>query len=163
MPLFREKHNEHTEPVDVPARPLPAGPHLLFDGPVLAEWFVLYRLGQEIERSRRYGSCLSILVAEPQLIVGELVAPAGRIAAAEAANKSARNTDLVGWLDESRIIVVLPEADAASARFVASRLRDEIWIVSHSQGGQKWQIQLVDDLDEIQAILPLATATDQAA
>ena len=160
MPLFRDKREAHAEEQE--ASPPPPGPQLLFDGPILVSWFVFYRLGQELERARRYGSYLSILVAEPQLIARERVSDAQRMAAAEAADKSARATDLVGWLDGQRIIVILPETDAASARFAASRFRDEIWMLSHVQGNQKWQISLVDDLDEIEALLD-QTATDQAA
>ncbi len=162
MPLFRDKREDHAEEQAAPPPPLPSGPQLLLDGPILVSWFVLYRLGQELDRARRYGSCLSILVAEPQLIASERVSDAQRMTAAEAANKSARTMDLVGWLDRLRIIIILPETDAASARFAATRFRDEIWTLSHSQGNQKWQISLVDDLDEIAALLD-QTAADQAA
>ncbi len=127
--------------------------HLLLDGPVLARWFVLYRLEQELYRARRYGAPLTILVSEPQLITGEHVRSDGREAAASAAAKSARSLDLVGWLDDSRIIMVLPMTDAPSARFAATRMRDEMWLLSYTHGGQKWQIQLVDDLDQIESLL----------
>jgi len=160
MPLFRDKREDHAEEQEAP--PPPPGPQLLFDGPILVSWFVLYRLEQELDRARRYGSCLSILVAEPQLIASERVSDTQRMAAAETANKSARTMDLVGWLDGMRIIIILPETDAASARFAATRFRDEIWTLSHAQGNQKWQISLVDDLDEIEALLDQAAA-DQAA
>jgi hypothetical protein len=164
MPLFREKRESEQPSEQVaPVPPPQPGVHLLYEGPILATWFVLYRLEQEVERSKRYGSCLSILVAEVQLIADERVFQAQRLAAAEASHRSARAVDLVGWLDDRRIIVVLPEADAASARFAASRLRDEIWILSHSQGNQKWDITMVDDLSEIEALLEHASDQDQAA
>ncbi len=159
MPLFRDKQDGRTREE---APPPPPGPQLLFDGPILASWFVLYRLAQELGRARRYGSSLSIMIAEPQLIAGELASDTQRYAAAEAASNAARSADLVGWLDGQRIIVVLPVTDTASARFAANRLRDEIWIFSRTQGNQKWQISLVDDLDEIGALLDQA-ATDQTA
>lgn len=158
MPLFRDKQDGRTQEEAAP----PPGPQLLFDGPILASWFVFYRLAQELDRARRYGCCLSIMVAEPQLIASERPSDTQRFAAAEAANKAARSADLVGWLDSQRIIVILPLTDAASARFAASRFRDEIWLLSHAQGNQKWQISLVDDLDEIGALLD-QTATDQAS
>jgi hypothetical protein len=164
MPLFRDKRESEQAPEQPAATPPPQpGVHLLYEGPILASWFVLYRLDQEVERAKRYGSCLSILVAEPQLIANERVGDAQRLAAAAASKKSARSVDLVGWLDHRRIIVVLPEADAASARFAASRLRDEIWILSHSQGNQKWDITMVDDLSEIEALLDQAASQDLAA
>jgi len=90
---------------------------------------------------------------DPQLITGEHVRSDGREAAASAAAKSARSLDLVGWLDDSRIIMVLPMTDAPSARFAATRMRDEMWLLSYTHGGQKWQIQLVDDLDQIESLL----------
>jgi hypothetical protein len=167
MPLFREKREAVPQPdPESPDVPVAAGPHLLLDGPVLARWFVLYRLEQELYRARRYGPPLTILVSEPQLIVGERVRQDGREAAAIAAAKSARSLDLVGWLDESRIIMVLPMTDAPSARFAATRMRDEMWLLSYTHGGQKWQIRMVDDLDQIEALLleqsAIITSLDEA-
>jgi hypothetical protein len=166
MPLFREKREPGQPEPERSARkqspaseealsapPRPAGPHLLMDGPVLAPWFIAYRLEQELYRSRRYGAPLTVLVSEPQLIVGERVRREGREAAALAAAKSARSLDMVGWLGENRIVMVLPMTDAPSARFAASRMRDEMWLLSYTHGGQKWQIKLIDDLDQIEALL----------
>jgi hypothetical protein len=154
MPLFREKREANPPPPEEASSTPPApGPHLLQDGPVLAQWFVLYRLQQELYRARRYGAPLTVLVSEPQLIVGERVRPDGREAAAAAAAKSARGLDLVGWLDDQRIVIVLPMTDAPSARFAATRMRDEMWLLSYTHGGQKWQIRLIDNLDEIEALL----------
>jgi hypothetical protein len=166
MPLFRDKRANNPPAVEESAAPPPQAPlgaELLRDGPVLARWFVLYRLEEEIYRTRRYGAPLTVLVAEPQLIVGERVRQDGRQAAAVAAGRSARALDLVGWLDEQRIIMVLPMTDAPSARFAATRMRDEMWLLSHSHGGQKWQVRLIDDLDAIEAMLIEQNApTEQA-
>jgi hypothetical protein len=154
MPLFRDKREINQLPAeDAEEAPLPPGPHLLLEGTVLARWFVLYRLEQELYRARRYGPPLTVLISEPQLISGERVRRDGREAAAAAAAKSARQLDLVGWLDENRIIMVLPMTDAPSARFAATRMRDEMWLLSYTHGGQKWQIKMIDDLDQIEAIL----------
>jgi hypothetical protein len=158
MQLFKRKtvEPEVVEPIEEeppPPPPPPPGPHLLFDGPVLARWFLLYRLEQELERAKRYGSCLSLLLAEPQRIARERVREEQRLAAALAANRSSRTVDLVGWLDESRIAILLPEADGASARFAVTRLRDEMWVSSHVQGNQKWQISMIDDLTKIEEML----------
>ena len=49
--------------------------------------------------------------------------------------------------------MVLPMTDAPSARFAATRMRDEMWLLSYTHGGQKWQINMIDDLDQIEALL----------
>ena len=154
MPLFRDRKDAaaRADEAETTAPP-PPGPHLLHEGPLLAPWFVLYRLAEEIERSRRYGRPLSILIARIQLLPHETIPAQGRQAAAEAATKAARGTDMVGWLDGRRIIAVLPETDAESGRFVVSRLRDEMWLLSYAQGGQKWEIDLIDHIDRIDALL----------
>jgi hypothetical protein len=164
MPFRRDKR-ESSQPLPDEAQdaaPTAPGPHLLFDGPVLARWFIVYRLEQELYRARRYGAPLTVLISEPQLIVGERVRRDGREAAAAAAEKSARSLDLVGWLDDSRIIMVLPMTDAPSARFAATRMRDEMWLLSYQHGGQKWQIKMIDDLDQIEALLLEQTAVSEA-
>jgi hypothetical protein len=156
MPLFRDKRDNSppaTEASVASTAPAPRGPELLRDGPVLARWFVLYRLEEEIYRTHRYGAPLTVLIAEPQLIVGERVRQDGREAAAMAAGRTARALDLVGWLDDQRIVMILPMTDAPSARFAATRMRDEMWLLSHAHGGQKWQVRLLDDLGAIEALL----------
>ena len=50
------------------------------------------------------------------------------------------------------MIAILAETDAASGRFAVARLRDEMWLLSHSRGGHKWTITLIDDLDRIAEI-----------
>jgi hypothetical protein len=167
MPLFRsEKRDERQEPAEVEAPP-PPGPHLLMDGPILTPWFMTYRIAEELQRSRRYGAPLCVLVAEPQLLAEERLPRHAAEAAAQAATKSARNTDLVGWLDDGRIAMVLCETDAASARFALSRLRDEMWLLSYTQGGQKWTIELLDNPEKIAALigapLPPAPAEEPPA
>ena len=155
MPLFRDRKRIEQDAAEqaVIDEPPPPGPWMLMEGPLYAPWYIKFRLLQEIERARRYGNALSILIAEPQLITDEQVHAGGMLAAAEAAIKSARNTDLVGWMgDGQRLIVVLAETDAPSGRFAVARMRDEMWLMSRSQGGQKWSITLVDDLDQIAQI-----------
>src|SRR5262245_27576521 len=156
MPLFRDRKKEdqeageQAEPEDIA---LPAGEWMLRDGPLFAAWYMKFRLAHEVQRARRYGNALSILIAEPQLITDEHVQSAGTRAAAEAAVRSSRVTDLMGWMGEgSRIMAILPETDAPSGRFAVARLRDEMWLLSHSLGGHKWSIDLIDDLDRIAEI-----------
>ena len=74
MPFRREKReSSQLPPEEAHDAPPPPGPHVLFDGPVLARWFIVYRLEQELYRARRYGAPLTVLISDPQLIVGERV------------------------------------------------------------------------------------------
>ena len=160
MPIFRsEKREERAEPAPIEAPP-PPGPHLLLDGPILAAWFIRYRLAEELERTRRYGAPLCVLVAEPQLLREERLPRDAAEAAAEAARKAARSTDLVGWLDDRRVVIVLCLTDAESARFALNRLRDEMWLLSYTQGGQKWGITLLDDPEKIASLAGVTLSAD---
>jgi hypothetical protein len=160
MPWFRDKRQEEIEAeaaaLAEDEAPPPPGTWLLMEGPLYADWYLRFRLEQEIARSRRYGSAFAILIAEPQLIAQERVSAEGTLAAADAAMKAARNTDLVGWMGDGNIMVIMPETDAASGRFAVNRLRDEMWLLSHGRGGHKWEITLIDDLERIEEIAGVA-------
>jgi len=155
MPLFRDRRKDEQAAVEQAEAeaPTPPGPWMLMEGPLFAPWYMRFRLLQEIERSRRYGNALSILIAEPQLITNERLNEEGLLAAAQAAINSGRATDLVGWMgDGQRIMIILAETDAPSGRFAVARLRDEMWLMSRSSNGYKWTITLVDDLERIAQI-----------
>jgi hypothetical protein len=121
-----------------------SGPHLLEENGLLARWYIELRLAEESERARRYVRPLAALAASPSVLPGERLPEEARLQAAEAAKAAARTTDLVGWTGDDRILVVMPETDAESARIAAARWRDEIWLRSRSSGGQKWDIVTFD-------------------
>ncbi|MHB8376945.1 MAG: hypothetical protein ACYDEB_08320 [Dehalococcoidia bacterium] len=121
------------------------GPDLLEDRGLLARWFILYRLEQEMARARRYRHPLSVAVLRPETSL------AGRLPGAMAAARSltegatARPTDLVGWLDDTRILVVLPETEETCAAAAIDRWRAKMWVRNAHIGGVKWQTTCLVD------------------
>jgi PleD family two-component response regulator len=128
-----------------------------------------YRLAEEIERSRRYGRPLAIAIVRPVLLAGEHVSPAALKTAAQAATAAARASDLAGWAGGERLLLIMPETDAESARVAASRLRDEMWHRSRMAGGQRWEIALLEDTtpyetaDQVNNELRVRPAESEAA
>ncbi len=122
---------------------------LLHDGRLLAKWFIEYRLKQEVDRAKRYDRPLSVLVAVPTMLLNERLTDAALDAAVSAAVLAARETDLVGWIGEDRIMVIMPETNGDRAKIAMSRWRDEMWLRSRGVGGQKWQLTVLDALTEL--------------
>lgn len=135
--------------------PASDGPQLLFDGQILARWFIEYRLTQEVDRAKRYHRPLSVLIAVPTLLSEEKLIPAALDAAVAAAVLSARESDLVGWIGEDRILAIMPETSAEHAEVALSRWRNEMWLRSRGVGGQKWQLVMLDELMEFNNIITL--------
>ena len=132
---------------------VPPGGQVLKEGPLLATWYILYRLEEEAERARRYGRPLSVAVAAaPTMFVGDRLSPEALTAAIEAAQAAARSTDLLGWLAEDSFLMVMPETPQVDAEAAVSRWRNEMWLRSRSLGGQKWHI----------AVLPSPVGFDSA-
>ena len=142
MRLGRSSENKAAPP---PAETPAPGPHLLRQHGLLAPWFVVYRLDEELERARRHEHPIAIIIAEPQLLPGEDLPESVRIAAAEAATQGGRRYDLAGWLDTCRVVVVMPDTQEAEAKAAAERLRTEMWRRSTAIGGQKWTITHIAD------------------
>ena len=120
-----------------------APPELLTDTGLLAEWYLTYRLDEELERARRYQRPLSVLVAFPITELGDSLSLAAKHAAAAAAQRACRSVDLVGWLGAETILIILPETDPDRAVLAASRLRDEFLKGSAFIGGQSWEVSPV--------------------
>ena len=124
------------------------GPKLLFDRGILARWFILYRLIEEIDRAARYQRPLAVMVARPVLLKGEQLGAADRAVAAEAAARTARATDLVGWLSDDSILILMPETTPDATRVALNRWINEIWFHTRTRGGQKWDVIVLDQLDD---------------
>lgn len=123
-----------------PARPQPPGPHLLMDGALYAEWFILYELEKELERARRHERPLSILILTPVPSLGEHPSGHALQVAAAAAMRCARPTDLIGWLPDNRILVVLPETDKDGAAAAGYRWRTEMYTRTLAVGALRWLV-----------------------
>lgn len=125
---------------------------LLFDGPVLAAWYIQYILEREVDRARRYGRPLSVLKAVPELLPGERLSREAYMTAVRAAAETARTTDLVGRTDEGYLLMIMPETEPTDARTAASRWRDNMWISSRGVGGTKWRIEALHEIESIEKI-----------
>ena len=128
----------------VPA-PAPAGRDLLLDRGLLTNWFVVYRLDEELREARRYDYPLSIVILSPMIIAGDPATEARVQAGALAAKAAARTSDLIGWLDGDDILVVLPHTDRVGALAAIERWRGEMYAETGQLGGLKWLAAAVDD------------------
>jgi hypothetical protein len=161
MKIGRARSNE---PEPVVSEAPPPGPHLLREHGLLAPWFVAYRLDEELERARRHEHPIALIVAVPQLLPREELAPVVREAAATAAITAARRYDLAGWLDDRRVIVVMPDTVESEARAAAERIRLEMWRRSTAVGGQKWTVvQISDARSYADAAAVLESVQDRSA
>jgi len=126
------------------------------------------RLREEATRARRYGRPLTVIVGAPDLLPGALLDATALTHAISAAKRAARDTDLIGWLDAQRVIMILPETSPANARVAAARWRNDIWLRSRGQGGRKWHVTVVDDptrcasLEEIGRLIEQSEITGSA-
>lgn len=162
MPLFARKSEAGATEPEAPTSAeseLRKKRESLLDEGLLASWFMQYRLEQEVDRALRHGRPLAILMAQPELIIGERLTRAARTAAAGAAIAAGRTTDLVGWAEDNAcILIVMPETDPELARVGATRLRDEIWRRGRAVNAPQWDITLMHDPDAFRSPLPLASA-----
>jgi len=132
--------------------------NLLFDGPVLASWYTQYILEREVDRARRYGRPLSVVMATPELLPGERLPREAYDNAVRAAADTARATDLVGRTDEGYLLMIMPETEPHDARTAASRWLDEMWRRSRAAGGKKWHIEALDEIESIEQLSVLQGA-----
>jgi hypothetical protein len=153
MPIPFRKRSE-PEPTPAP----PTGPQVLRDGVLLAHWYILRRLDDETTRARRYHRPLSVMAATPVLIPGEQPTRVMLEVGAAAAQAAARATDLVGWLGEHGILVVMPETKQQDANVAMHRWRNEMWMRSQHVGGQKWRFAAIENPEEFETAWQLVAA-----
>ncbi len=127
------------------AVPFRARPNVLEDGALLARWYVLYRLGEEIQRACRYQRPLSLLVATPTLPPGRRPSAAALRVGAAVAQATARPTDLLAWLGHGGFLVVMPETTEAEAFMLVSRWRAKMWLRTRQVGGLEWRFVAVEN------------------
>lgn len=138
MQLFKKSQLEQE------TAPQPHGLETLKEGPLLARWYMFLRLEEEMERARQCDRPLSILSAVPALLPGEQLSQEAFAAATEAAQRAARSTDLLGWLDNNSILAIMPETSRADVETAVFRWRNEMWLCSRGVNGKKWKIIALD-------------------
>jgi hypothetical protein len=139
MKLSRGRKEDASPP------PQTDGSNAIFDGGLLAAWYVARRLDEELARAHRCDRQLSVLLTSPQLLPGERLPASAREAAAAAALRGTRRYDLVGWLPNGGIVVIMPETGQREAASVADRLRNEMFRCNSAVGGHKWAVRDVID------------------
>jgi hypothetical protein len=131
----------------------------LTDGVLLVKWYILRRLGEELERARRYDRPLSVVVAAPMLLPGEQTGALELEVAAAAARAVSRSTDLLGWLGSDGILIIMPETELRGAEVAAFRWGGDMLQKSMSVGGHKWRSVAIDtrcDFETAEQILQAA-------
>ena len=116
-------------------------PQVLLDQGVYASWYMLHRLGQEMERARRFGRPLSVMLVWPAFTADEDASAAVLEAGAAAIQKQVKPTDLVGWFGDHGLLVVMPETPVKGAEATASRLRSRLFRKTSGAGGQGWRVR----------------------
>ena len=148
---FRRNHANETS-----AAPLPEqGPQVLNDGGLLATWYIARRLDEELARAHRCDRPIAVLLPSPQLLPGEVLPPAAKDAAAAAVLRATRRYDLVGWLPDGHIIVIMPETRDEEAAAIADRLRNEMFRCSSGVGGHKWSVHEIPNARSFETSLAL--------
>ncbi len=130
----------------------------LLDRGLLAQWFIRYRLDEEMSEARRYGYPLSVVILSPMLVAGDSQAEERVRLGAAAARKAARASDLIGWLDGDDILVVLPHADAPAADAAIERWKTEMVRDTKPLGVIKWLAASMQDEGESYDADELVTA-----
>jgi GGDEF domain-containing protein len=136
---------------------------ILRDGPLLVAWFIVYELDKELRRASRHERPLSIMVLTPTPTLGREASEDARLLAAAAAQEGARSTDLIGWLEGGRILVIMPETDRDGAASAVHRWRDKMYARTLRSGAVRWRVEIsVNPWEHESAEALLATLANKA-
>ena len=105
-------------------------------------------LEREQARSRRLGSPLTIAVLTPTICSSDET-PAVH-ASAMTLKELVRTTDLLAWLNDDSILVILPDTSVRDARVAVQRWCTEMWRRSMSVGAMKWTSVIVGDVQNFE-------------
>jgi hypothetical protein len=125
-------------------------PSVLRDGRLLAEWYILHRLDEELERSRRHDRPLSVIVVAPMLLSGERPTSLELEVAAAAASAASRSSDLLGRLGRDSILMIMPETSREGARVAAFRWRSDMSLHGRRVGAHKWEAVIMENLGDFE-------------
>ncbi|MBN1342031.1 MAG: diguanylate cyclase [Phycisphaerae bacterium] len=104
---------------------------------------LIERLSDEVQRSRRYGTPLSIMLLDLDHFKqvndtrGHLVGDAVLSRSAKAMVSAVREIDIVGRYGGEEFCVVLPETDIEGAAALAERVRNEVARIGHADANGK--------------------------
>ena len=90
------------------------------DALLYASWYLTLRLREEVERARRYGQPLSLLVLAPR---SSRRGAHDRAGLADALRQQIRASDLAGALPDDRVGIVLPNTGVTEVRQTKRRLQ----------------------------------------
>ena len=124
--------------------PYLAGPDGLRQSVLFPRWYILHRLDEAIELARRYHRPLSVTLVAMTPLGGEWSNAAKLAVAGAAAQATARSTDVLGWLDCSSFLIIMPETKPTDGAAALSRWRAEVWSRSRYMGGHEWRFVQVE-------------------
>lgn len=152
-------HRKKAHVADEPPPPPAHGRECLIERGLLAPWYVRDRLSEEMDRARRHERPLPVALIEPQWVGPDDETKFG--VSASAARKVTRQADLVGWLDDKRIIVILPEATEEDARAALLRITNELWQRTQYVGGLKWRSTALVNASTFDSVEELVAGIEQ--
>jgi diguanylate cyclase (GGDEF)-like protein len=111
--------------------------------------YLTERLGQEVERSRRHGRSLALLIVDSdslKAVNDECGHACGDRLLAELAatiHAQVRSTDIVARYGGDEFVVLAPETDLAAARITAERIRQTVCTAKFETAPGKWRTATV--------------------
>lgn len=119
------------------------------------------RLGEEVARSGRYGTPLSLLIVDIDHLKeindrhGHHTGDAAIRAVAQAVRQSCRSTDLVGRWAGDEFVLIAPATTADEALEVAGRIRDRVRLAPLRRNGAPLTVSVgIADLERTGATIP---------
>jgi GGDEF domain-containing protein len=101
---------------------------LLFDDAtgLYKSWYFQRRLHEEVQKSARYGRAFALVLWEPRLLPGEVLADEIIARVSDVIKEGLRQTDLASQLERTRFAALLVESERNTARTVAYRVKNSL-------------------------------------
>jgi len=133
--FFRSRSKEAQEAREPGHEAGPSPEAALFDeaNGLHKRWYFERRLHEEVLRSTRYGRAFALILWEPRLLPGEVLADEAIARTGEVIKDALRQTDLAAQFDGTRFAALLVERDFNTARTVAFRMKNSL--ASRVRGG----------------------------
>lgn len=105
-----------------------------------AGWYLTLRLREEVERAKRYGQLLSVLLLAPS----EAAGPPVRRGLENQLRHRLRSSDVAGVLPDDRVAVILPNTGIKEARQAARRLQPHASSCGYQVGAARLSAEVGD-------------------